>query len=131
MNTHSRNSLTYQLATFRFAFKGLRWFFANETKASIHGICAAAAIILGILLKISMMEWMMIATAIGLVFITEILNTGIELTVDRLVSGPDETAGRIKDLAAGAVLTASLTALAIGMIVFLPKLFEIISGIFS
>ncbi len=124
---HNKKSLRYQLDTFRFAFKGLKWFFSSEIKSRIHGICALVAIILGILLKISPSEWMMIAVAIGLVFITEILNTGIELMVDLVEKEQNIVAGRIKDLAAGAVLIAAITALAIGLIVFVPGLIELLS----
>lgn len=119
-------NLIYQLKTFQYAFNGLKWFFASEIKSKIHSICGLAAIILGAILKISLTEWLLIAIAIGLVFITEILNTGLELLVDELVKEQNTSAGRIKDLAAGAVLFAAVVSLVIGVIVFLPKLIELI-----
>ena len=120
-----KKSLLYQLKTFRYAFQGLQWFFTSEIKAKIHSVCGLAAIILGVILKISLTEWMLIAIAIGLVFITEIINTGIELMVDEWVKEQNTAAGRIKDLAAGAVLIAAIVSLVIGVIVFLPKLIEL------
>jgi len=129
MDKHNKNSFQYQIKTFRYAFNGLQWFFSSEIKSRIHSLCAIAAIVLGIVLKISRSEWMMVVLAIGLVFIVEILNTGIELIVDRLEKEHNETAGRIKDLAAGAVLIAAITALIVGLMVFLPRLVECISKI--
>ncbi len=129
IHKQDKKSFRYQLETFRFAFDGLKWFFSSEIKSRIHGICALAAIILGILLNISLSQWMMITVAIGIVFITEILNTAIELMVDLVEKEQNTLAGRIKDLAASAVLIAAVAALAIGIIVFVPKLIELLSGI--
>lgn len=66
------------------------------------------------------MEWCLLAGCIGLVFTAEIFNTAIE-TLTNLVS-PEwhNLAGKTKDLAAGAVLAASITAAIVGSIVFLP-----------
>ena len=128
MDRHKKNSLHYQIRTFRYAFKGLIWFLSSETKAWIHCLCAVTALLLGWVLNISRFEWMMIVLAIGFVFVVEILNTGIELIVDRMEKEQNETAGIIKDLAAGAVLFAALTALVIGALIFLPRLFGLVSG---
>lgn len=125
----NKNSLKYQLTTFRFAWQGLRYFFETELKASIHLIAAILVIGLGLGLKISATEWMMIAFAIGIVIISEIANTAIELLVDLITREQNRVAGIIKDLAASAVLVASITALVIGLFVFLPKLLYLLSTI--
>lgn len=124
-NKHNKKSIGYQLETFRYAFKGIQWFFSSEFKSRIHSVCALAAIVLGIIVKLSHTDWILVAIAIGLVFITEIINTGIELMVDELVKEQNTPAGRIKDLSAGAVLIAALTALTIGIIVFVPEIVEL------
>lgn len=129
MNTRdykNKNSLGYQLTTFRFAWQGLRYFFETELKASIHIIAAILAIGLGIFLKISTTEWMMIAFSIGIVIIAEIGNTAIELLVDLISPEHNTKAGITKDLAASAVLVASIIALVTGLIVYLPKLLNIL-----
>lgn len=128
-NFKNKSSLKYQLTTFRFAWQGLRYFFETELKASIHLIAAFLAIGLGLLMKISAFEWMMIVFAIGFVFISEIANTSIELLVDLITKEQNRVAGIIKDLAASAVLVASITALVIGLIVFLPKLVDLLINI--
>ena len=85
---------------------------------------AVIAIVLGFYLGISRVEWLFIIIAIGIVFMAELMNTAIETMVDLLSPEKNENAGRIKDLAAGSVLLASFMALAVGMIIFLPKLLE-------
>jgi diacylglycerol kinase len=125
MNTKdhkNKNSLAYQLATFKFAWQGLRYFFETELKASLHLIAAILAIGFGIFLKISVTEWMMVAFAIGIVIIAEIANTAIELLVDLISPDQNKKAGITKDLAASAVLVASITALVIGLFIYLPKM---------
>jgi undecaprenol kinase/diacylglycerol kinase (ATP) len=104
----------------------LRYFFETELKASIHIIAAILAIALGIFLKISTTEWMMIAFAIGIVIMAEIGNTAIELLVDLISPEHNTKAGITKDLASSAVLVASIIALVIGLIVYLPKLLNIL-----
>lgn len=125
----NKNRLVYQLATFKFAWQGLQYFFETELKASLHLIAAILAIGLGIFLKISVTEWMMVAFAIGIVIIAEIANTAIELLVDLISPDHNKKAGITKDLAASAVLVASITALVIGLIVFLPKLLDFLRNI--
>jgi diacylglycerol kinase (ATP) len=122
MNQKKKKNLLYQLATFKFAWQGVRYFFDTELKATLHLIAAILATGLGIFLKISATEWMMIVFAIGIVFIAEIANTAIELMVDLITKDQNRVAGIIKDLAAAAVLAASATALVVGLIVYLPRL---------
>lgn len=83
---------------------------------------AVIAIVLGFYLDISRVEWCFIIIATGLVLMAEIINTAIETMVDLISPEKNEKAGRIKDLAAGSVLVASIIALAVGIIIFLPKL---------
>jgi diacylglycerol kinase len=88
----------------------------------LHVLSAIAVIITGFLLNVTLLEWCVLVSCIGLVFTAEIFNTAIE-TITNLVSPEWNTlAGKTKDLAAGAVLTASLTAAIVGMIIFLPYL---------
>jgi diacylglycerol kinase len=74
---------------------------------------------------LSVAEWLFVFGAIGLVLTTELLNTALEELCDMLKDTHDPHVAKIKDLAAGAVLCASLCALAIGLIIFLPKFFAL------
>jgi diacylglycerol kinase (ATP) len=64
----------------------------------------------------------LVIISIGLVFAAEAFNTAIELLVDKISPDYDEKAGLIKDVAAGAVLFTAIAAAAVGIIVFVPKL---------
>ena len=75
----------------------------------------------GFYFRISSFEWIAVAVAIGLVFITEAINTAIEQLADVVSPGKNERIGRIKDLAAAAVLLSAITAVVIGLVVFGPQ----------
>ena len=83
---------------------------------------SALMCILGFYLKISAVEWMFQILAIGLVLTAESLNTAIEAICDYIQPNFDKKIGFIKDIAAGAVTFAALTAVVVGAIIYLPKL---------
>ena len=111
-----------RLQSFRCAIKGIMLMFREEQNAIIHLMIAIVAILAGIILNISVLEWGMIAFAIGFVLAAEAVNTAIERLVDMISPNYHEMARKIKDLAAGAVLLAALTAIIIGLIIFIPKI---------
>ena len=87
-------------------------------------VLALLAIGLGFGLHISLLEWVLLILSVGFVLALEIINTAWELSLDYLRPEINPLAGKIKDLSAGAVLVASITALIIGLIIFLPKILE-------
>lgn len=107
---------------FGFAFKGLLHACKTQLNFRVHLFCAAIAIALGFFLKISAAEWLWVILSIGMVLLTEIINTAIELLVDLVSPGYNEKAGHVKDMCAAAVLVTAITALVIGIVIFLPKL---------
>ncbi len=107
-------------SSFRYAFNGIIAAFRSEPNMRIH---LAAAIFVGIAgwwLHITRAEWFALAVAIGLVFMAELLNSALELLCDHVSPERNATIGKVKDMAAGAVLVAAITALATGVIVFWP-----------
>ncbi len=76
----------------------------------------------GFYFKISTTEWLFQTLAIGLVLSIEGLNTAVEKVADFIHPEYHERIGFIKDIAAGAVFFAALTAIAIGLIIYLPKI---------
>ena len=78
---------------------------------------------LGWFFHLSASEWLWIILAVGLVLITELLNTALELLVDLVSPGFNSQAGKVKDVAAGAVLVAAVIAVIIGAVIFIPKIF--------
>jgi len=111
-----------RLQAFADALRGFRWLWQSQLHARIHCPAAAAAISLGMFLKISRMEWCGILFAIAFVLVTEALNTAIELLGDALTLEPNSHIGKAKDIAAAAVLLASIAAAIIGALIFIPHL---------
>jgi diacylglycerol kinase len=121
-----------RLMSFRYAINGLKLLFKTEHNARIHLVVSLLAVTLGVLLDISSVEWGLVFIVIGLVFIAELFNSAIEFLADFVSPGYALLVGKAKDLAAAGVLLASVLAVAIGIVVFLPKLVSYIvaSGYF-
>ncbi len=114
------------IRSFGFAFKGLRYATATQPNFRIHLVLTAIAIGLGFFIDISFNEWEWIMLSIAFVLVVELLNTGIETLTDLVSPGYNEKAGRVKDVAAGAVVIAAVFALITGIVIFLPKLVVLI-----
>ena len=90
----------------------------------VHGVIAVVAVILGFYYHITAGEWIAVLLCAGLVFVLEIINTAIESLVDLVQPDHDPLAGRVKDMAAGAVLVGAIVAIVIGAIIFGKYVFE-------
>ncbi len=110
------------LHSFSFAGQGVWHAVRTQRNMRVHLTAAALAVIAGVALRISAAAWAAITLAIGLVLITEILNTAIEAVIDLHTSEYHPLAKIAKDGAAGAVLVASLTAVGVAIAVFIPRL---------
>lgn len=119
---HEKFSLNKRLKSFHYAISGLRILFREEHNAIIHLVAAILVVIGGFMLKISTNEWLAIAFAIGFVITLEIINTVIENIANFVSPAKHEKIKKIKDLSAAAVLVGSVTALVVGLIVFIPKI---------
>lgn len=111
---------------FGYAFKGLWYAAKTQLNFRVHLVCTVVALILGYVLQISAAEWLWIIICIGLVLLTELLNTALELLCDVISPEYNEKIGHVKDISAGAVLVTAVTALVIGLVIFLPKLLLLI-----
>jgi diacylglycerol kinase len=111
--------------SFFFAFQGLKWAL-KERNFKIHVSISALVILTGIILNISILEWIAIIGCMTLVLTLEIINTAIEKTIDLLHPEKHSEAGKIKDLSAAAVLLIAILSVMIGCIIFLPKLWKLI-----
>jgi len=107
---------------FGYAFSGMFIPYKTEISIRIQTGFAIAVAMLGIYFHISRNDWLWIIIAAALVLITETLNTAIEKLVDLVSPGYNELAGKVKDIAAGAVFMAALISILIGVLVFLPYL---------
>ena len=83
---------------------------------------AIGVVIAGVVLELTIIEWIAIVFAIGFVFTAEIINTSIENIADFISPSKHENIKKIKDLAAAGVLVSAMTSLIVGLVVFLPKI---------
>ena len=83
------------------------------------------AIIAGVILRISRLEWIAVVLVSALVFCLEIVNTSIEALSDAVCPEWKPQIGKVKDLAAAAVLVAAIVAVAVGLLVFIPRIIEL------
>ena len=105
--------------SFFFALQGFRVAFATERNIKVMlgvGICA---IIAGIVLRLDLVSWAIIAGCCGMVISAELFNTAIETIVDLVSPEFHPLAGRAKDVSAAAVYVLSLTAAIVGMLVYI------------
>ncbi|HEY0678556.1 MAG TPA: diacylglycerol kinase family protein [Chitinophagaceae bacterium] len=116
-------SLAKRAISFKYAFAGIRRFFATEHNAWIHLASTAGVIVLTVAYGISAVEAVLLIFAIGFVWTAEIINTCIEKIMDFISTETHPQIQLIKDMAAGAVLIAAATALITGLIIFIPKIF--------
>ncbi|MFD1768824.1 diacylglycerol kinase family protein [Sphingobacterium suaedae] len=117
----SHFSLTGRLKSFQYALDGLKTF-SKEHNAKIHLFASLLVIALGLVLPMSMYDWIAIIFAIALVLISEMWNTVVEHIADYLTTERDLRIKKIKDISAAAVLVSSIVAVCIGITIFLPKL---------
>ena len=115
------------ISSLEFALTGIFTAFKEEKNMRSHVLSAVAAIIAGSIFRISATEWLFLLLSIFLVIAFEIMNSAVENVVD-LASDYHFSmrAKNAKDMAAGAVLVVSGFAVITGLIIFLPKLWDII-----
>ena len=108
--------------SFKHAFEGIESSFKSERNMKIHFVLMIIVIVLGLLFKINIYEWLICIILFGLIISLELVNTAIETVVDMVMPKIDERAKLAKDIAAGAVLSSAIAAAIIGLIIFLPKI---------
>ena len=115
------------ISSLEFALTGIFTAFKEDKNMRSHVLSAVAAIIAGLIFRISATEWLFLLLSIFLVIAFEIMNSAVENVVD-LASDYHFSmrAKNAKDMAAGAVLVVSGFAVITGLIIFLPKLWDII-----
>ncbi len=107
--------------SFKYAIQGLISSFKSERNMKIHVLIMILVIMFGILLQISIFEWIICILLFGIVIGSELINTAIETVVDMVMPNKNEKAKLAKDVSAGAVLVFAISAAIIGMIIFIPK----------
>jgi diacylglycerol kinase (ATP) len=112
---------TGRLKSISYAFKGAVKLVTTEHSVMVQFFIGIVLIAAGFYFNISHAEWMFQTLAIGLVLGVESLNTAVEKIADFIHPQYHEKIGFIKDIAAGGVFFAAMTAIAIGLIIYIPK----------
>jgi len=118
-------SIKARLRSFKYAFNGFRILVREEHNSWIHLFATFCVLIAGILLRITVFEWIAVAFAIGFVISFEIINSAIENMADFISPERHDSIKKIKDLSAAGVLLSAFTAAIIGILVFLPRLISL------
>lgn len=117
-----RYKRAHVLKSFWYAIRGIGFVIYTQRNMKIHVGFAILAIILGFCFKISHLEWLILILSIALVLMMESINTAVEVSVDLTTKKRKFRAMLSKDIAAGAVLIASLNALIVGYLIFFNKI---------
>ena len=115
--------------SFKAAFEGIKATYVKEQNIKIHTVIAFLVLVFGFLLKISYAEWLVCLVLIGFVLMAEFFNTAIEYVVDLASPNIHPLAKAAKDTASAGVLMMAILSAAIGCVIFVPKLIEVIGGL--
>lgn len=108
------------------AMRGLQYVIKNERNFRIELIIAIFIVFLSMIFNIKIWEFIVVIFLITWVLVTELMNTVVERVVDILEPRVHPFARLIKDITAGIVLISALMSVIIGLIIFLPYLFNLI-----
>jgi diacylglycerol kinase (ATP) len=108
--------------SFAWAFEGIVYVLRTQRNMQIHVAAAVAVLVMGLLLDFSRLELAAVMGAISLVLVAEMMNTAVEALTDAVVTTYHPLAKIAKDVAAGAVLVATINALAIAYFIFYERL---------
>ncbi len=129
-NNHFENPQPFsprkRVRSFGYAFRGIFYMIRTQHNFWIQMTIGILTLALGFLFKISPLEWGQVLLCMGMVLAAETFNSAVEALTDALHPEHDPRIGRVKDLAAGAVLIAALAAAGVGIVIFLPKIIALV-----
>ena len=105
---------------------GINYTIHHEKNFIREAVIGIIALIAGVILKISLIEWIVVLLLICLVLVLEMINTAFENTIDLITDKYHDLAKAVKDIAAGSVLIVSFFAGIIGMLIFIPKIIALL-----
>ncbi len=109
-------------AKFRCAFRGLKLGVRGHSSFFVHFFFAALVVVAALVLRCGILEWCILLGCIGLVMTAELFNSAVETLFRGLDEATKERVWPCLDVAAGAVLLASLVSAIIGTIIFVRQL---------
>ena len=110
------------IKSFKNAIHGLVIAWREQRNMKIHSVAILVVVTVGFYFDFSYTDWCLVSLAIGAVLGMEVMNSSVEELVNFVSPEKRKAAGRIKDMAAGAVLVVAILAALIGLIILLSKL---------
>lgn len=123
----SKNTFHNRLMSFKYAIQGINDLFRSQPNARIHLFVFVIVLIAGIYFKLSTIEWSLVVLCSAIVLAGEAVNTAIEYLTDLVSPDYHPLAGKAKDAAAACVLFTAIGAAIVGLIIFLPKFFQLLA----
>ena len=117
--------LRNRVHSFKYAYRGLARLLRTEPNFQVHSVAAVAVLIASWYFQLTAEEWGLIVLTIALVLLTEGINTAVEHLANYVQPAYAKEIAVVKDIAAGAVLLATLASVVVGSIVFGPKLWTL------
>lgn len=109
--------------SFLYAYRGVSRAWHEEQNLKLQSLITGGVVILGFYFRLTSLEWLAIIFACFLVLLMELINSAVERVTDVLKPRINGYVKEIKDIMAGAVMLASIMAIIVGLIVFLPYFF--------
>lgn len=100
---------------FGYAFNGIVTAFRRERSMRVHGIATLAVFAFLAATGAPLLWWVLVTLAVGLVLVAEMVNSALEALADLLHPAQHPEIGVAKDVAAGAVLIATIVAVVVGV----------------
>jgi len=116
--------LSRLIKSFYYALSGIAYAIKTQRNMKIHTLALILVLAAGFWLELSSLEWAIALIMAGIVIICEMLNTAIEALVDLKIEEYHALAKVAKDVAAGAVLIASILSVIVGLLIFVPKILD-------
>ncbi len=118
----------YWFKKFFYAFKGFFSSVREEKSMVVHIILIVLTTAIGIGLKIGIQAWVPLVLVFGSVLSTELMNTALENVIDMVSFEYNINARKAKDIAAASTLIVSIASAVIALLIFVPRIMEIING---
>lgn len=130
LSRHKRTRANWDLLrSTKFAVAGLIYVLVREKSIRWVSAMTIAAVVAGFWLEIPIVYWAVLTISIGIVWITECLNTAIEATIDMEASRPHSMAKVGKDVAAAASLVATIVFIIIVLLILVPRFLDRVGDI--
>lgn len=107
------------------AFRGLKLGIRGHSSFAVHFFFSALVLAGAIILNCGLEQWCLLLLCIGLVLTAELFNSALETLFRGLDEATKEKSWKALDIAAGAVLMASLVAVVVGGAIFIHRFWQI------